>query len=150
MMSFRVRRLNPDETFCCSKHDVISVFGKIDESFTVDFGYISTFSRDGAKNGDKRASVRKGFNDPKCYALIGMEIGKSDFMGLGFLAFYILKKSYYSDKQRQKFVKEILPEVYSLFKKYKEKAINNEIGFRRYYLEVFMNGDNFIFQEKIK
>ena len=148
-MSFRVRRLNQDETFCCSKQDVIRVFGKIDESFTIDFGYISTYSRDETKNGDKRLCVRKGFNNPECYGLVDMEIGKSDFAGLGFLAFHILKKSHYSNAQKQKFVKEALPKIHLLFEKYMRKAVKDEDGFRRYYLEVIMKDAEFIFKERI-
>ena len=34
-MSIKVRGLNPDETFCCSKKDFLYFFGSVDEAFTV-------------------------------------------------------------------------------------------------------------------
>ena len=50
-MSIKVRGLNPDETFCCSKKDFLKVFGSVDEAFTVHFGGLALYSRDGVKNG---------------------------------------------------------------------------------------------------
>ena len=118
-MSIKVRGLNPDETFCCSKKDFLKVFGSVDEAFTVYFGGLGIYSRDEVKNGDKRPCVRKGYNDPSHYILMGMILEKeADRRGhIGFASINILKKAYYSEERRQRFVKEMLPKIYELYKK---------------------------------
>lgn len=151
-MSIKVRGLNSDETFCCSKKEFKSIFGTIDEDFSVYFGDLPVFSRDEVKNGDKRKSVRQGYNNPEKYVLLGMMIfrEKDEFGHIGFMWFSILKKAHYSETQRQKFLKKALPKIYDLYKKYKGNRILEESEFGRYELEVVMVGDEFIFNENIR
>ena len=150
-MSIKVRGLNPDETFCCSKKDFLKVFGSVDEAFTVHFGGLALYSRDGVKNGDKRPCIRKGYNDPSHYILMGMILEKeADRRGhIGFASINILKKAYYSEERRQRFVKEILPKIYELYKKYRGNKILEETEYGRYRMSVAMVGDKFVIEESI-
>ena len=150
-MSIKVRGLNPDETFCCSKKDFLKVFGSVDEAFTVHFGGLALYSRDGVKNGDKRPCIRKGYNDPSHYILMGMTLeSEADQWGdIGFAWFTILKKEYYSEEKRQRFVKEMLPKIYELYKKYRGNKILEETEYGRYRMSVAMVGDKFVIEESI-
>ena len=150
-MSIKVRGLNPDETFCCSKKDFLKVFGSVDEAFTVHFGGLALYSRDGVKNGDKRPCIRKGYNDPSHYILMGMTLEReADQWGdIGFAWFTILKKEYYSEEKRQRFVKEMLPKIYELYKKYRGNKILEETEYGRYRMSVAMVGDKFVIEESI-
>ena len=150
-MSIKVRGLNPDETFCCSKKDFLKVFGSVDEAFTVYFGGLGIYSRDEVKNGDKRPCVRKGYNDPSHYILMGMTLEReADQWGdIGFAWFTILKKEYYSEEKRQRFVKEMLPKIYELYKKYRGNKILEETEYGRYRMSVAMVGDKFVIEESI-
>ena len=150
-MSIKVRGLNPDETFCCSKKDFLKVFGSVDEAFTVHFGGLALYSRDGVKNGDKRPCIRKGYNDPSHYILMGMTLEReADQWGdIGFAWFTILKKEYYSEEKRQRFVKEMLPKIYELYKKYRGNKILEETEYGRYNMSVAMDGDKFVIEESI-
>ena len=150
-MSIKVRGLYPDETFCCSKKDFLKVFGSVDEAFTVHFGGLALYSRDGVKNGDKRPCIRKGYNDPSHYILMGMTLEReADQWGdIGFAWFTILKKEYYSEEKRQRFVKEMLPKIYELYKKYRGNKILEETEYGRYRMSVAMVGDKFVIEESI-
>ena len=150
-MSIKVRGLSPDETFCCSKKDFLKVFGSVDEAFTVHFGGLALYSRDGVKNGDKRPCIRKGYNDPSHYILMGMTLEReADQWGdIGFAWFTILKKEYYSEEKRQRFVKEMLPKIYELYKKYRGNKILEETEYGRYRMSVAMVGDKFVIEESI-
>ena len=150
-MSIKVRGLNPDETFCCSKKDFLKVFGSVDEAFTVHFGGLALYSRDGVNNGDKRPCIRKGYNDPSHYILMGMTLEReADQWGdIGFAWFTILKKEYYSEEKRQRFVKEMLPKIYELYKKYRGNKILEETEYGRYRMSVAMVGDKFVIEESI-
>ena len=150
-MSIKVRGLNPDETFCCSKKDFLKVFGSVDEAFTVHFGGLALYSRDGVKNGDKRPCIRKGYNDPSHYILMGMTLEReADQWGdIGFAWFTILKKEYYSEEKRQRFVKEMLPKIYELYKKYRGNKILEETEYGRYRMSVAMVGDKSVIEESI-
>ncbi len=150
-MSIKVRGLNPDETFCCSKKDFLKVFGSVDEAFTVHFGGLALYSRDGVKNGDKRPCIRKFYNDPGNYVLMGVVLKREkDALGhIGFAYINILKKSNYSEEKRQKFVKEMLPKIYELYKKYRGNKILEETEYGRYNMSVAMVGDKFVIEESI-
>lgn len=144
----KIRGLNPNETYCCTKQDVLRFFDNA-EDMSIDFGYSGFQSRNEKRDGYlNRRSCEKQFK-----VIARMDIydkgGINLLSGKTFLSFYILNKEDFVSELIQKFKIQMLPQLFQLYSKYKNSDIISQSEMGIYTAEVVWHGENLIIKEKL-
>lgn len=144
-MRSKIRGLNPNETYCCTKEDVKAYFNN--EDIDVYFGIFS-FSRKEEEN-SRKYRINKKCNDiiiakmvvhKRCINKLGSDSGSS-------LKFFILNKITYPQELRLKFVTEVLPKLKEIYEKHKDDDIKVNRGALS--VTIGLNKEQFNFYESI-
>lgn len=118
-MRTQIRKLNPNETYCCTKEDVRMFFGNDD--IKIIFG-IYNMSRNETRNSYKYRPNKK-CNDRIIARMVVLK-NTVDFLNLPLnsrLCFFIMNKTGYTDELRHKFVTEVLPKLKELYDEHKNE-----------------------------
>lgn len=122
-MGVKYRKLNSDETYCCTKNDITTIFNKAD--IDINFGYMgfrdskynSTYkNKKHAKQGGILLLTMVLRNN---YELLGIPIKSS-------ISIYIIKKNDFNQKLEDKFKKDILPKMFDLYESYFDHSSQQE------------------------
>lgn len=117
-MTIKMRGLNPNETYCCTKRELKAVFKETD--IDVYFGY--SISRQELQN-NKAYSIDKKSDDR---IVASMMVGKERALPEGImmgssLRFFILDKKSFTEKDREIFGTEVLPKLHSIYQEHKDE-----------------------------
>lgn len=118
-MTIKMRGLNPNETYCCTKRDLKAVFKETD--IDVYFGY--SISRQEMQN-NKTYRIDKKNNDR---IAVSMMVGKKRELPEGItmgasLRFFILDKNSFTEKNREIFRAKVLPKLYDIYQEHKDEC----------------------------
>lgn len=137
-MRTRIKGLNSNETYCCTKEDVKIFFG--DADIDIYFG-VFNMSRNEKENSiqyrpNKNCDDRIIAHMVVCKRYLsrhGLELNS-------YLSFFIMNKEGYSDGLRLQFVTEILPKLKELYEKHKEDDLQ---GKERFNVTIGLKNDCF-------
>lgn len=140
-MTIKLRALNLNETYICTKKELKSVFKNAD--LDVYFGTCMQ-SREEEKNNFFYRPNRGCKDRIVANLIVGKDRICVNNISLGScLKFYILKRDGYTDELHSLFVDDVLPKLFDLYNKYKDRE--QEI----YCITVGLNNGKFIFYKSI-
>ena len=111
-MRIKYRNLNSDETYCCNKKNIASLFDKID--ININFGYKGF--RDQKYNS---MYINKKYAQQGAILLLTMVVCKNyELLGIimkPFINIYIIKKDDFNQQLENEFKDVILPKLFKLY-----------------------------------
>lgn len=146
-MKVEICGLNQDETYLCKPKEVLAFFKG--ENIKITFGYV--FSRNEEENSKRYLNSYKIRNTKNDRIVSSMFFGKEYFRNGGvsepYLKIFLLKKKGITDEIREKYLKEVLPEM---VRKYKDHNRDDFLQEQSYRLIVVLRDKEFKFYEIIK
>ena len=146
-MKVEIRGLNQDETYLCKPKEVLSFFKG--ENIKITFGYV--FSRNEEENSKRYLNsyqIRNTKNDRIVSSMfVGKEYFRNGAVSEPYLKIFLLKKKGITDEIREKYLKEVLPEM---VRKYKDHNRDDFLQEQSYCLIVVLRDKEFKFYEIIK
>ena len=146
-MKVEICGLNQDETYLCKPKEVLAFFKG--ENIKITFGYV--FSRNEEENSKRYLNSYKIRNTKSDRIVSSMFFGKEYFRNGGvsepYLKIFLLKKKGITDEIREKYLKEVLPEMVRKYKNHNRDVFLQEQSYR---LIVVLRDKEFKFYEIIK
>ena len=146
-MKVEICGLNQDETDLCKPKEVLAFFKG--ENIKITFGYV--FSRNEEENSKRYLNSYKIRNTKNDRIVSSMFFGKEYFRNGGvsepYLKIFLLKKKGITDEIREKYLKEVLPEMVRKYKNHNRDVFLQEQSYR---LIVVLRDKEFKFYEIIK
>ena len=146
-MKVEICGLNQDETYLCKPKEVLAFFKG--ENIKITFGYV--FSRNEEENSKRYLNSYKIRNTKNERIVSSMFFGKEYFRNGGvsepYLKIFLLKKKGITDEIREKYLKEVLPEMVRKYKNHNRDVFLQEQSYR---LIVVLRDKEFKFYEIIK
>ena len=146
-MKVEICGLNQDETYLCKPKEVLAFFQG--ENIKITFGYV--FSRNEEENSKRYLNSYKIRNTKNDRIVSSMFFGKEYFRNGGvsepYLKIFLLKKKGITDEIREKYLKEVLPEMVRKYKNHNRDVFLQEQSYR---LIVVLRDKEFKFYEIIK
>ena len=146
-MKVEICGLNQDETYLCKPKEVLAFFKG--ENIKITFGYV--FSRNEEENSKRYLNSYKIRNTKNDRIVSSMFFGKEYFRNGGvsehYLKIFLLKKKGITDEIREKYLKEVLPEMVRKYKNHNRDVFLQEQSYR---LIVVLRDKEFKFYEIIK
>ena len=146
-MKVEICGLNQDETYLCKPKEVLAFFKG--ENIKITFGYV--FSRNEEENSIRYLNSYKIRNTKNDRIVSSMFFGKEYFRNGGvsepYLKIFLLKKKGITDEIREKYLKEVLPEMVRKYKNHNRDVFLQEQSYR---LIVVLRDKEFKFYEIIK
>lgn len=146
-MRDKIRGLNQDETYLCKPKEVLAFFKG--ENIKITFGYV--FSRNEEENSKRYLNsykIRNTKNDRIVSCMfVGKEYYRNGAVSGPYLDIFLLKKKGITDEIREKYLKEVLPEM---VRKYKDHNRDDFLQEQSYRLIVVLRDKEFKFYEIIK